>query len=394
MNRTEAGERVATVLFVALFAAQAAVIALSPVLGRVAADFGVSTATAGQLRTLSGLAAGAAALMVPRAARRLSLRALMLAGTSLIAAGSLASAAAPDLVVLAAAQVLIGIGIAGVVAPGTAAAAAWVSPERRTEVLSRALIGQPAAWIVGMPLIGALGELSWRLGWIALPLAFSLVAAGLLWRRPDGPAEPASETRLWSALAEPAVGRWALAELFANCGWAGTLVYAGALFTESYGSSGGLTGVVLAVGAVAYVAGNRVARRAAGGEARRLLVALALVLAVAIPLFGAVRPGVAASTLLFSFAAFVSGGRTLIGNAFGLELAPERRVAIMGARAAATQFGYFVGSGVAGAALGLGGYTGLGLALGAFFAAAGLALAEVRPARWRQPLTASSSRAL
>jgi DHA1 family inner membrane transport protein len=385
----EAG-RVAAVLFLSLFSAQAAVIALSPVLSEVAAELGVSTATAGQLRTLSGLAAGIAALCVPRAARRTSLRTLMLGGTAFICAGSLVSAAAPDLAALAAAQALIGVGIAGVVAPGTAAAAAWVSSEHRTEVLSWALVGQPAAWIVGMPLIGALGEISWRLGWIALPFAVSLLAAALLSRRPGGPPEHAPEAGLWSALADPTVGRWTVSELLANCGWAGTLVYAGALFTESYGSSGAVTGIVLAVGAVAYVCGNRVARRATGGDAQRQLVSLALALAVAIPLFAAVRIGLAESTILFSVAAFVAGGRTLIGNAFGLEVAPDRRVAIMGARAAATQFGYFIGSGVAGAALGLGGYTALGLALGAFFAAAALALVEAGPARRRQPLTAES----
>jgi DHA1 family inner membrane transport protein len=375
---TAAGKRapVAAVLFLSLFAAQASVISLSPVLSRVAADLEVSTATAGQLRTLLGLAAGVTALLVPRAARRLSLRSLMLAGTSLIAAGSLASAAAPGLAALAAAQVVIGIGVASVVAAGTAAAAAWVAPEHRTDVLSWALVGQPAAWIVGMPLLGALGELSWRLGWIALPFAASLVAATLLARRSSGAPEPASETALRAALADPAIRRWAIAELFANCGWAGTLVYAGALFTESYGASGGLTGIVLAVGAVAFVGGNRTARRLAGRDARRELVALALVLAVAIPLFGAVRVGVAASTLLFALAAFAAGGRTLIGNAFGLEIAPDRRVAIMGTRAAATQFGYFIGSGIAGLALSLWGYPGLGMALGAFFALAAAALAE------------------
>src|SRR4051812_42686009 len=41
----------AVTLFMSLFAAQAAVIAITPVLGEVAADFDVSTATAGQLRS-------------------------------------------------------------------------------------------------------------------------------------------------------------------------------------------------------------------------------------------------------------------------------------------------------------------------------------------------------
>lgn len=366
----------AAVLFLSFFAAQAAVIALSPVLARVATDLDVSTAAAGQLRTLSGFAAGLTALAIPRLSRRAGLRTIMLAGVILIAAGSLVSAAAPSFVVLAAGQMLIGVAIAAVLAAGTTAAAAWAPSERRTKVLSWALIGQPAAWIVGMPLIGALGELSWRYGWLALPLVASALAATLLARRQADAPDTSSTPGLRPALADPAISRWALAELLANCGWAGTLVYAGALFTESYGSSGGLTGIVLAGGAAAYVGGNLALRRFVGRGMRGQLVGLSLLLAVAIPLFGSVRTGVAGSALLFAAAAFVAGGRTLIGNAYGLEVAPRHRLAAMGLRAAALQFGYFIGSGAAGFALGLGGYSALGLTLGVFFVAAALVLLQ------------------
>jgi len=45
-------------LFLCLFAGQAALIAMSPVLANAASDLHVATATAGQLRTITGLAAG------------------------------------------------------------------------------------------------------------------------------------------------------------------------------------------------------------------------------------------------------------------------------------------------------------------------------------------------
>jgi predicted MFS family arabinose efflux permease len=53
----------------------------------------------------------------------------------------------------------------------------------------------------------------------------------------------------------------------------------------------------------------------------------------------------------------------------------------MSARAAANQFGYFLGAAVAGTALAAAGYTGLGLALGGFFAVAVLPLLTARPRR-------------
>ena len=57
-DNMSASARVSAILFLCLFAGQAGLIALSPVLVEVASYLGVSTAAAGQLRTISGLAAG------------------------------------------------------------------------------------------------------------------------------------------------------------------------------------------------------------------------------------------------------------------------------------------------------------------------------------------------
>ncbi|HXF97061.1 MAG TPA: hypothetical protein VNJ46_00440, partial [Gaiellaceae bacterium] len=64
-------------LALCLGASQAAVLVLTPVLAALAADLEVSTAAAGQLRTVSGLAAGAAALAVGVYAARVGLRDLL-----------------------------------------------------------------------------------------------------------------------------------------------------------------------------------------------------------------------------------------------------------------------------------------------------------------------------
>jgi predicted MFS family arabinose efflux permease len=373
--------KVARILFLALFAAQAAVIVVSPVLGAVAADLGVSTATAGQLRTVSGLAAAATALGIPHVSRRLGLRAILLFGTALTAVGSLASAGAPTFAALAVAQVAVGIGIAALVSAGTTAAAAWVPEEQRARVLSWALIGQPAAWIVGMPLVGALGQFSWRWGWVALPFTSSLAAALLLTRRHPDPPGSMVDARVRTLLADRSLARWALAELLAMCGWAGTLVYAGALLTDSYGVSAFVTGALLAFGAVAYVAGNLAMRRFADSRPRRRLVLLSFALAVSVTLFGVVRPNIWTSAGLFAVAGALAGARTLTGSVVGLRVAPERRLTAMGIRTAATQLGYFIGAAVGGISLAARGYAGVGTTLGVFFVAAGAALA--RPPRTR-----------
>lgn len=385
--------KVARILFLALFAAQAAVIVLSPVLGAVAADLDVSTATAGQLRTVSGLAAAATALSIPHASRRLGLRSILLWGAALTSVGSLASAGAPTFAALAAAQVAVGVGIAALVSAATAAAAAWAPEDQRARVLSWALIGQPAAWIVGMPLVGALGQFSWRWGWLALPLVSSLAAVLLLTRRRPDPPGSLVDTRLRSVLADHSIGRWALAELLAMCGWAGTLVYAGALLTDSYGVSAVATGALLAVGAAAYVGGNVAMRRFIAGEPRRQLVLLSFALAVSVTLFGVVRPTLWTSAGLFAVAGALAGARTLTGSVVGLSVAPEQRLTAMGIRTAATQLGYFIGAAAGGISLAARGYSGVGVTLGVFFVAAGVALSAppyLRGARKAEPKPVSA----
>src|SRR5262249_32812107 len=136
---------VAGTLFVALFAAQAGAIALSPVLAGVAADLDASTAWAGQLRTVAGLVAGATALALGRVGGRIRLRRQLLAGAVLLGVGALAGATAPSLALLAVAQVPVGAAIALLTTGGTLAAAAWLPEERRASALSWALVGQPTA---------------------------------------------------------------------------------------------------------------------------------------------------------------------------------------------------------------------------------------------------------
>jgi predicted MFS family arabinose efflux permease len=59
-------------------------------------DFGASTATAGQLRSMSGATGGVTAVVLATAPRRPGLLELLSAGAGLVAVGSGLSAAAPS----------------------------------------------------------------------------------------------------------------------------------------------------------------------------------------------------------------------------------------------------------------------------------------------------------
>jgi DHA1 family inner membrane transport protein len=372
---------ISATLFLCLFAAQAGAIALAPVLVEVARDLDVSTAAAGQLRTVAGLAAGAAALVLGRLGTRVGLGRQLLGGSILLASGSVLSAVAPGIVFLAVSQVPVGAGIGVLTTAATLAAAEWVSLEHRSAVLSWTLLGQPFAWIVGMPLLGTAGEVSWRCAWLAFPLVAALLAAAAVaGRRGTAPASTAP-TRLREALAAPEVRRWLAADALANTGWAGTLVYAGAFFVQSYETSAATTGVLLAICAAANVAGNATLRRFADGEPWRRLVGLTLLLATAVLAFGNVSTSPVLSVALLAAGAFAAGGRALVSSAYGLSLPADIRAGATAMRSATMQFGYFTGSLVAGAALAWGGYPALGTVMSALFLAAVLAVKPVASSR-------------
>jgi DHA1 family inner membrane transport protein len=362
------GPAAGTVGFVCLFAAQAGLLTLSPILPSVARDFGVSTAAAGQLRTLVGLVGGAAALAVVLVGRRLALGRLLLAGNGLLVLGSLASALAPSLLALAAAQLAVGAATGLLVAGGLAAAAAWAAPERSTATVALASLGQPASWVAGMPLIGLSAELGWRYAWLGVPLAAGLAGLAATGMRPREEPAGAPAPRAYPLRWDVKLAGWAAGELLSYAAWAGTLVYAGALLIESYDADPGTVGLLLGASALAALPGNYLARPWLRGSSRELLVLLGLSAAAITAAFGTVRPGLAASAGTFALLVLVACTRTVAGSTFALYVTPARRLAAMGVRASTGQLGYLIGAGLGGAALAAGGYPLLCLTLAGLFA--------------------------
>jgi MFS transporter, DHA1 family, inner membrane transport protein len=296
--------------------------------------------------------------------------------------GALGSAASPTFVAIALAQVAVGLGLALVLSAGVAAAAEWVPAGHRARTLSWALLGQPAAWVVGQPLVGLVASADWRFAFLAVPFAGSALAMLATWTRRRDPPAASARLRFVTLLRSPRLTGWAAGELLAYAAWSGTLLYSGTLFVDSYGMSVESVGLVLGVGAAAYFPGNFLFRRWVDAYSRRLLVVLALALATAVALLGLVRPGAGVSLGIFSVVAFLAAGRTIAGSALGLDLAPDAKVATTSVRTTALQFGYLLGAALGGAALALGGLGALGVMLAALFALAAvphiLALVETR----------------
>jgi len=351
----------AALLFTCLFAVQAAFLTVAPVLPSLSEEFGVSTAVGGQLRSVSGLAGLAAALVAIAFRRKIGVRRLLTWGLTALAAGALLSSAAPSFPALAAAQLPVGFGLAFVLAGGLAAAAEWTAPEDRPRVLAWTLLGQPGAWVAGMPIIGIVADLDWRLAF-AIPFAAAATALVAVRRRASGAQAERGQPQMGSGTSiwrRPDVVGWAVGELMAFTAWSGVLVYIGALLIESYGLATRTTGFLLAAAAAAYFPASFLTQRLIARHARTVLISLGLTAAAGTAILGSATPSAPFSTVLFAVIVAAVGGRTLAASAFGLQSAPDDRVAISATRAAVTQLGYFGGAALGGAALAAGGYPGL-----------------------------------
>jgi predicted MFS family arabinose efflux permease len=371
------------VLFMCVFTSQAAVLVLSPILVKVAHDVHVSTAVAGQLRIFAAPVAAVVAVLLARFGGDVALRSILLASTILVAVGSIASAAAPSFLALALGQLPLWAGVAGLVAGGIGAAGAWSTPESRSRVVARALAGAPAAWVVGMPLIGLVTVASWRYAFIAVPLPAAIVTAGLLLvsRPPEARRGPAS---LPALLREPGARAWAFGELMVMSAWAGMLVFSGALFVETYGTSTQATGLLLAAVALAYLGGNVLGGKIGGDwRLRRTLARANIAAAAAIAATWILTPNVAVTAALFAGAGVLVAARTVVGTTYGFGLAGERKLEVGAARAAITHVGYLVGSLLGGAALAVAGRSGVGVAFALLFLTAAVPYASMSVARSR-----------
>jgi MFS transporter, DHA1 family, inner membrane transport protein len=394
--------RVAAILFACVFAAQSGQLALTPVLASAAQDLGVSTSAAGQLRTVAAVVAAAAALAVAPLTARLPLRTLLWIGLGLLAAGAALSSLAQGLALLAAGQALGGAASSVLIATGVSATAVWTGDRHRGRVLAWALAGAPAAWVVAMPVIGIVAATAWRLAFVVAIVAAAVAALAL--RHAPGSSAPDSDDGFGRLLRAPGVRFWAIGEVLSYSAWSGVLVYAGALFVESYGASVSAVGWCLGLGAAAYIPGTFLAHRVSARRAGPALAATTFSLALCVVPFGGVRLGSAPSAVAFGALCFLAGARAFLGSSAGLDLAPSRPAAAMSLRAAAAQLGSIVGAGSGGAALSLGGFSALTAMFVVLFAGAAVLQSRLpgplrererghatRPAR--RPLVAARARA-
>ena len=153
-------------------------------LPRIADDMGVSPGVAGQSVTVTALAAVPAALLIAVVLPRADRRRVMVGLTALAVASDVLVALAPNVVVLLAARLLLGVALGGFWAMATAMAAHLVPADHLGRALTVVNSGVALATVAAVPVGSWLGEVwGWRgvflLGAGVAVLALTVQAATL-----------------------------------------------------------------------------------------------------------------------------------------------------------------------------------------------------------------------
>jgi DHA1 family inner membrane transport protein len=357
---------------------------VGPLLLDIGRDLEVSLGTAGLLATAMALPWALGAPVLGALSDRVGRRPLIVTALAGVGVASLLGAAAPGFPALLASRFLAGLfGAAG--PPSLMAAVGDLFPPRRRAMAmgwfnmgfsAAALLGAPAAAVVG-------GWLGWRaafaatgLGLVALAgLARLTFPAGVPRRPAAGPAAPYR-----AVLAVPGIGPLLGANLLERTLFFMATLYLPPLLMTRYG----LTAAAVAPALVLIAAGGAAGNVAGGWLGARLaaprLFALAQGAAGAVgaALF-AWTPGLGASCAAgVAFGAANAASRPGL-LAFGSELAPARRGAVLGLLGVSNQTGVVAGSALGGLVLEWGGFGPLGGGLALLAALAVVLALRLRP---------------
>lgn len=364
----------------AQFAGATGAYAFTGLLAPMAAELGVSVATAGQLSTAYALTY--ALLGAPAAAltARMERRGLLMAGLLLVALANFASAVAPDFTTMALLRVCAGLG-ATLILPAVAATM-LVPAEQRGRAIGIVLSGLTFAFALGIPLGTALGAwVGWRGTFVFSGLLAVLAAAALaagLPRLPStdrGGALSLGLAMRGDILAVLGTSFLAFAGLFCIAAYIGPIV------TATTGMSGAGIGAVQVFIGLGSLGGILLGGRMASRPGARVPIALLLLLAAALGGYAALLAFPAAAWHVVPLGLCVFTGAVAlfalapISQARLVALAPRDRAVALALMGAVTFAGQGAGAAIGGATIATLGLAFTGIA-GALAAVVGAGLAR------------------
>ncbi|MER5409332.1 MFS transporter [Streptomyces sp. NPDC002769] len=341
-------------------------IGLLPVIG---SSLHVSVGTVGLVVVVPGLMAAVTAPLLTIASGRLDRRWVLIALALFIAASNVLAALAPNMAVMAAARILLGVGVGGFWAMGAGVAARLVPAEAVHRATSLITAGISAGTVVSLPLGALVGHVAgWRTAFMVAAGAALLALAALALRLPSLPPTGAIRmATLTSSLRSPAARIALLATALIFFGHFAAYTYITPYLEEQahFGSSA-VTLVLLGYG-VAGLAGNFAAGAVIGRSLRTVYVTAAVLVAAAVGLLNTLTGMAPAVVVLVMIWGAAFGAVPLALQTWILRATPEAPESGMALLVSACQIALAAGSLIGGMVVD--GYgTSAGFALGGVLA--------------------------
>lgn len=368
---------------------------IAPLLPAMAADLGVSVATAGQLVTVAALTYAIGSPVLATLTGTRERKSLLVATLLAFALTAALAALARSFAELVAAKVLLALAAGLFMPSANSVGALLVAPERRARAIAAITGGLTVAVAFGVPLGAWIGSFSsWRTAYALVGASGLLAVAGLLIGLPrDLPRGSATLGQRLAVAGRPEI----LAALLVTFLWAtgafSIYTYITPLAARTGGGADFVMLLLLAFG-LAAAAGNALGGWLSdrSGPARTLVTTLAVLVAADLACSAAalIGPSPAAKSILL--AAMATWG--IAGWAFHpaqsarlVSLAPDAAVVALSLNASAMYLGSAAGAALGAVTLSLGAVTDLGW-VGASYRLTGLlvlALALRRAATRLQP---------
>ncbi|MFE5143168.1 MFS transporter [Streptomyces fagopyri] len=351
-------------------------IGLLPVIG---SSLHVSVGTVGLVVVVPGLMAAVTAPLLTIASGRLDRRKVLIALALSITASNVLAALSPNMPVMAAARILLGIGVGGFWAMGAGVAARLVPAEAVHRATSLITAGISAGTVVSLPLGALVGHLAgWRTAFIVAAGAALLALAALALRLPSLPPTGAIRiATLTSSLRDRAARIALLATALIFFGHFAAYTYITPYLEEKahFGSSA-VTLVLLGYG-VAGLVGNFAAGAIIGRNLRAVYITAAVLVAAAVGLLTTLTDTAPAVVVLVMIWGAAFGAVPLALQTWILRATPEAPESGMALLVSACQIALATGSLIGG--LVVDGYgTSSGFALGGTLALLS-AVTHIRP---------------
>nr|WP_202524220.1 MFS transporter [Kitasatospora sp. SID7827] len=253
----------------------------------VGSALSVSEGTAGLMVTVPSLVAAFAAPLVPMLVRGLDRRILLIGLMALMTVSNVASALAPNFGVLVASRVVVGVAIGGFWAVASGLAVRLVAPESVPKATAIIFGGVGAANVFGVPLGTLVGDFAgWRVAFASVSaLALIALVALLVVLPPLVASQPIRPRLLAEQFRNPGVRIGIIATVFIVFGHFSAYTFVSPALQKLSGIDESYVGPLLFGFGLAGMIGNFVAGSALSRRVHRSVLAIALALAVAMPLF-------------------------------------------------------------------------------------------------------------